>query len=75
MKYTIDLHIDAARTLGFKVTLKTLASDKTEMDMIRQVKMLNKNPEIDAIVLLQPVPKQVSALKIMQSIDPDKEIE
>ncbi len=75
MKYTIGLHDLAARELGFNVILKTRPADTTEKELIDVIESLNEDSTIHAIVLLQPVPKHINAIRIIEKIHEEKEIE
>ena len=75
MKYTILLHERAARELGFNVIVETISHNAHEEDLISVVEGLNNRTDIHAIVLLQPVPKHINALNIIERIDRNKEVE
>ncbi len=75
MKYTIALHEQAARGLGFNVTLETVPHTTTEEEVFKIIDKLNKVDTIHAIVLLQPVPKHINAIRIIHRIDRVKEVE
>ncbi|MBT8253287.1 MAG: hypothetical protein HKN00_13925 [Flavobacteriaceae bacterium] len=75
MKYTIPLHENAAKQLGFKVKVETLPHTVDQEVFFALVEKLNMDKEIHAIVLLQPVPKHINALDVIEKINRDKEIE
>lgn len=75
MKYTIGLHKMAANELGFNVINETLPANAEEEEMFNIIGKLNQNKDIHAIVLLQPVPKHINAITIIEQIDRDKEVE
>lgn len=75
MKYTIGLHQQAARQLGFDVIIKTLPAESSEEEMIEIINSLNTDDSIQSIVLLQPVPKHINAFRIIEKISVEKEIE
>lgn len=75
MKYTIGLHDQAARLLGFDVTIETVPHNAGEEDMLKLIDRLNSTDTVHAVVLLQPVPKHVNALRIIERIDRNKEVE
>jgi methylenetetrahydrofolate dehydrogenase (NADP+)/methenyltetrahydrofolate cyclohydrolase len=75
MKYTIGLHDQAARELGFITTIEILPHSATEEELIEIIEKLNHINTIHAIVLLQPMPKQLNAIRIIERIDKDKEVE
>jgi methylenetetrahydrofolate dehydrogenase (NADP+) / methenyltetrahydrofolate cyclohydrolase len=75
MKYTIGLHEQAARGLGFVVNTEIVPSDTTEEQLFGIVDRLNADESVHAIVLLQPMPKQLNAIRIINRITPEKEVE
>ena len=75
MKYTIGLHEQAARGLGFSVKTETVPADVPEERLLEIVDRLNEDNSVHAIVLLQPMPKQLNAIRIINRIRPEKEVE
>jgi len=75
MKYTIALHLQAARNLGFNVILETCPHTSGEEEMVKIIEKMNRADSIHAIVLLQPVPKHINAIELIEHIDRNKEIE
>jgi methylenetetrahydrofolate dehydrogenase (NADP+)/methenyltetrahydrofolate cyclohydrolase len=75
MKYTIRLHEKAAENLGFYVLTETRPHTASEQGMFDLVEALNKNDKVHAIVLLQPLPMHLDAIRIIGRIDKNKEVE
>lgn len=75
MKYTIALHEQAARNLGFRVTTEILSCDAHEEKLFELIDRLNADDSVHAIVLLQPMPAHINAIRIINHIDPMKEVE
>ena len=75
MKYTIALHDQAARELGFNVIIETRPNNVSEEELFELVNKLNQNNTVHSIVLLQPLPEHLDAIRIISKIDPDKEVE
>ncbi|MCF7806877.1 MAG: bifunctional methylenetetrahydrofolate dehydrogenase/methenyltetrahydrofolate cyclohydrolase FolD [Simkaniaceae bacterium] len=59
------------------ITSKTLQLDQniSEKDLIEQIKALNMDPSIDGILIQQPFPQHLEALKIVACIDPQKDVD
>ncbi len=74
-KYNIPLHIQMAQAMGFRVFTQILSNDSTEEEVFSVIEKLNENDSIDAIVLLQPLPDQLNPVRIVNKIDPEKEVE
>jgi methylenetetrahydrofolate dehydrogenase (NADP+)/methenyltetrahydrofolate cyclohydrolase len=74
-KYNIPLHVQLAEALGFKVWKKIEPENVTEEEVFELIEKLNNDDEIHAIVLLQPLPAHLNPIRIINKIDPCKEVE
>jgi len=74
-KYNIPFHLKLAADLGFNVFNETQADDISEEALFTKIDNLNTNESIHAIVLLQPLPKHLIPIRIINRIDPCKEVE
>jgi len=74
-KYNIPLHVQMARAMGFRVFTEIMDNDAREEDVLALIKGLNDNDAVHAIVLLQPLPEQLNPVRIVNMIDPVKEVE
>jgi len=74
-KYSIPLHVNMAEELGFKVLLEIKEENVTEEELFRLIDELNHNNDIHAIVILQPIPPHLNPMRIVNRIDPKKEVE
>jgi len=74
-KYNIPLHVNMAKRLGFHVIQEVMPEDVSETELFELIDRLNRDDNIHAIVLLQPLPNHLNSVKITSRIDPDKEVE
>jgi methylenetetrahydrofolate dehydrogenase (NADP+)/methenyltetrahydrofolate cyclohydrolase len=74
-KYNIPLHVKMAREMGFSVTTRILPNESTEEEVFKVIDQMNIDTGIDAIVLLQPLPDHLNPVRIVNRIDPVKEVE
>lgn len=74
-KYSIPLHIQLANELGFNVTTEMKSENVSEEELFVLIDTLNNDDSIHAIVILQPMPLHLNALRVLNRIDPDKEVE
>lgn len=74
-KYVIPLHIQAAEAAGFIVYTELMSPNATEEDMFKLIDNLNKRDDIHAILVLQPLPEHLNPIRIINRIDPRKEVE
>ena len=61
--------------LGFKSTLLRLDENVEESELIRRITALNGDDDIDGILVQLPLPKQVSEEKIINLINPAKDVD
>jgi methylenetetrahydrofolate dehydrogenase (NADP+)/methenyltetrahydrofolate cyclohydrolase len=53
----------------------TLPSDASEDEMVRLVRKLNDDANVHGIILQQPMPEQIRAEVVVESMDPSKDID
>jgi methylenetetrahydrofolate dehydrogenase (NADP+)/methenyltetrahydrofolate cyclohydrolase len=61
--------------VGFCSTLVRLEQDVSEAVLLEAIASLNNNPEVDGILVLLPLPKQISEQKVIEAIDPSKDVD
>ncbi len=67
--------IRACESLGlYSERLAPQASIKTE-ELVAEVETLNRRAEIDAILVQLPLPPQVDAQRVLQAVDPAKDVD
>ena len=64
-----------AHALGIYSEQKTLAVDTSEEDLLAMVDQYNKNDKINGILVQLPLPKHINEAKVLQAIDPDKDVD
>jgi methylenetetrahydrofolate dehydrogenase (NADP+) / methenyltetrahydrofolate cyclohydrolase len=74
-KVYVTSKIQACETLGLNSFLVTPPSTITTKELQAIVKDLNGRNEVDAILVQLPLPKQVDAKEILDSIDPTKDVD
>lgn len=60
---------------GIRSTLVRLNSDATEAALLAEIEKLNTNPEVDGILVQLPLPKQISEQKVIEAINPAKDVD
>ena len=63
----------ACAELGFRSTLVKLSADATEQEVANEIKHLNSNPDVDAILLQLPLPGHLNAKQMTNLISPEKD--
>lgn len=67
--------VKACEEVGFKSTLIRYEEDVTEEAVLAAVKRLNEDPDIDGFIVQLPLPDHISEHRIIQAIDPDKDVD
>lgn len=65
----------ACKQVGFNSTVLRFEDNITEEEMLQQVDKLNNDPEIDGFILQLPLPKHISEQKVIEAIDPKKDVD
>ncbi len=74
-KYNIPMHVQMAQGVGLRVFKEILPNEASEKDVFDVIDRLNADEEVQAIVLLQPLPEHFNPVRIVNRIDPVKEVE
>jgi len=61
--------------MGLGYRSESLPADETERSVVEAVESLNRDPMVSGILPLRPFPAQVSDLVVINSIDPDKDVD
>ncbi len=64
-----------AKECGFHSVQHTLPDDTSEEDLVALVEQLNADDTIHGILVQLPLPKQIDAGRIIQTISPDKDVD
>jgi methylenetetrahydrofolate dehydrogenase (NADP+)/methenyltetrahydrofolate cyclohydrolase len=63
------------KELGFISLEHTLPEDTEEKDLLALVHELNRNEDVSGILVQLPLPKHIDAIKILEAIDPAKDVD
>jgi methylenetetrahydrofolate dehydrogenase (NADP+)/methenyltetrahydrofolate cyclohydrolase len=63
------------RELGFQSFENQLSSGTTEEQLLNLIGDLNSNPNVHGILVQLPLPDQINSEKILQAIDPKKDVD
>lgn len=67
--------VKACEKLGFKSTLYRIEETAREEELLDRVQSLNDDPEVDGILVQLPLPPTMSEAKVIDSIDPAKDVD
>ena len=71
----VNNKVKSCERVGFKSTHIALPENTTEEELLAEVKKINENPEIDGLIVQLPLPKHLSADKVIQTIAPEKDVD
>jgi methylenetetrahydrofolate dehydrogenase (NADP+)/methenyltetrahydrofolate cyclohydrolase len=64
-----------AHELGFDSIQDDQMEDLSEEDLLKLVEKYNKDPKIHGILVQLPLPKHINEKKVLNAIDPDKDVD
>jgi len=67
--------VKSCEQVGFDSTLVRFEDDVTEAELLAKIDELNKNNDIDGFIVQLPVPKHIDEQKIIEAIDPKKDVD
>jgi|AntRauTorckE6833_2_1112554.scaffolds.fasta_scaffold00067_14 methylenetetrahydrofolate dehydrogenase (NADP+)/methenyltetrahydrofolate cyclohydrolase len=74
-KLYVELKQKQAKTVGIDTHFYHLEEDSTEAQLIEVIEFLNNDPLIDGILVQLPLPKHMNADKVVNIIDPKKDVD
>lgn len=70
--YVKNKHL-ACEKVGMKSTVITLPKNLSERELLSQVEKLNKQSDVDGILVQMPLPPQIRSEKVLEILSPDKD--
>ncbi|MEM3364396.1 MAG: bifunctional 5,10-methylenetetrahydrofolate dehydrogenase/5,10-methenyltetrahydrofolate cyclohydrolase [Candidatus Micrarchaeia archaeon] len=67
--------LETVKKLGGEGTLIKMDEQSTEKEIISEIEKLNKNDDVDGIVVQLPLPSHVNTINVLSSINPDKDVD
>ncbi len=71
----VTLKVKTALEVGFKEIQDDQPADISEADLLALIDKYNKDPEIHGILVQLPLPKHVDEKKVLNAINPDKDVD
>ncbi|MBW1767259.1 MAG: bifunctional methylenetetrahydrofolate dehydrogenase/methenyltetrahydrofolate cyclohydrolase FolD [Deltaproteobacteria bacterium] len=71
----VTLKIKTANRLGFKEVQDSRPEDISEKDLLALIDKYNKDDSIHGILLQLPLPKHIDEKRVLNAIDPDKDVD
>lgn len=67
--------VKACEEAGFKSTLIRFEQEVYENKLLEKIQELNADPDVDGILVQLPLPKHISDEKVINTIDPNKDVD
>jgi methylenetetrahydrofolate dehydrogenase (NADP+)/methenyltetrahydrofolate cyclohydrolase len=67
--------VKACQEVGFKSTLVRLEESISSLKLLDIIIDLNRDPEVDGILVQLPLPNHISAEEVINTIDPNKDVD
>ena len=71
----VTLKVKTALSLGFKEVQDNQPADISERDLLALIDKYNKDESINGILVQLPLPKHIDEKKVINAIDPDKDVD
>jgi len=71
----VNSKVKACNEIGYKSTLTRLGDDISEFKLLSLIEELNNDPDVDGILVQLPLPKHISDEKVINAIDPSKDVD
>jgi len=71
----VTLKVKTANSLGFKEIQDDQPDDISEADLLALIDKYNNDPDIHGILVQLPLPKHIDDKKVLNAIDPDKDVD
>ena len=67
--------VKACERVGFESTLVKMPSTTTEIELLKKIKELNENDDIDGFIVQLPLSEQIDTQKVLMAVDPSKDVD
>jgi methylenetetrahydrofolate dehydrogenase (NADP+)/methenyltetrahydrofolate cyclohydrolase len=71
----VGMKAKACKAVGFYSIVHEMPETITQEEIIETIKMMNNNPRIDGILVQLPLPEHIDTTKILEVIDPVKDVD
>ncbi|NLR92520.1 bifunctional methylenetetrahydrofolate dehydrogenase/methenyltetrahydrofolate cyclohydrolase FolD [Flammeovirga agarivorans] len=71
----VNHKVKSCEQVGFTSSLYKFDADITEEDLLKTIKELNNNDDIDGFIVQLPLPKHINETKVTEAIDPNKDVD
>jgi len=67
--------VRSCERIGFESTLVKMSNTTTEVELLKKIKELNEDDNIDGYIVQLPLPPQINEQKVLLAVDPNKDVD
>lgn len=67
--------VRSCQRIGFESTLVQMPNTTSEIELLKKIKELNENDDIDGFIVQLPLPPQIDEQKVLLAVNPDKDVD
>ncbi len=67
--------VRSCERVGFESTLVQMPSTTSEQELLKKIRELNENEDIDGFIVQLPLPEQIDTQKVIMAVHPDKDVD
>ena len=67
--------VRACERVGFESTLVRMPSTTSEQELLKKIKELNEDDNIDGFIVQLPLPEQIDTQEVLMAVNPDKDVD
>lgn len=71
----VDNKVKASKSVGFHYTLLRFAETISEAKLLKHIHQINEDEDIDGLIVQLPLPDHISVEKVIDNIDPLKDVD
>ena len=71
----VESKVKTCERVGFESTLVKMPNTTTEIELLKKIKELNEDDNIDGYIVQLPLPEQIDTQKVLMAIDPSKDVD
>ncbi len=71
----VKMKVKACEQVGFKSTKIDYPDTVTEEELLQKIEEINKNDDVDGLLVQLPLPKHISEEKVIETIHPSKDVD
>lgn len=71
----VNAKVKACQKVGFESTLIRLEASVSQEDLLAEVEKINRNADIDGLIVQLPLPKHIDEMKVTETILPQKDVD